>query len=133
MILAILYGAYTPKPTRHALFKDLLAMLNENLEEKELRVCAYAGSKRRVAGSFFPELSEAMEQIREIYGTERFSLKMLPPTPYHAFVDYVFTYPELLGKEVGLNELFNRLSVHGQKTEKHFTQGKLSHPGGSRS
>ncbi len=114
-ILTIQFGAYTYEPKKPAILKDLARMLDEDLVEKELSVCAYAANRN---GSFFPGLHGFMEDIRGIYGAEHFPLEVLPPNPYHAYALFVLNHPTLLETKLSPEALFGHLAVMHSKMTK---------------
>lgn len=108
LILSVLYGSYSYQPSKARILKDLVNMLDEDLEEKELRVCEYAEGK---VNTFFPELGVVWKNIREVYGAAEFSLDVLPHTPYHAYSLFVLNRPRSLDGNVRHAALFEDLSV----------------------
>lgn len=123
-ILTIQFGAYTYEPKRAAILKDFVQMLDQDLVEKELSVCAYAASRN---GSFFPGLHNFMEDIRGIYGGEHFPTEVLPPNPYHAYALFVLNHPKLLETKLSPEALFGHLAVMHSKMTKALglcTKGK---------
>ena len=109
-IITALFGAYSLPPTELDLLREFVHMLDDDLDEKELRVWAYAKNKNH---GFFPGLFGVMEQIRRVYDdTERFRPDMLPSRPYQAYAIFVLNNPEKISEEISLEELFNILVGH---------------------
>jgi hypothetical protein len=116
-ILTASFDAFGYMPTKLALAKDFIGMLNDDLVETELRVCEYAKTKKGI----FSGLSHVMPMIREMYGTEHFCLDVLPPTPHHAYVIFVLNHKEKIRTGVSLEELFGILAVHDSQLRKIFS------------
>jgi len=108
-ILSVLHGVYTTEPTKKAVMRDFVNLLDEDLIEKELMVCTYARSNK--TGAFFPQLVHVLDTIRDIYDAEYFSLQVLPPTSHQAYVLYVLNCADLLCKKVSKEEIFGNLAV----------------------
>lgn len=108
LILSVLYGSYSYQPDKAHILKDFINMLDEDLDETELRICEYAEGK---TNAFFPELYAVWQNIRKVYGAAEFSLAVLPHTPYHAYSLFVLNRPK--GLDGGLRDaaLFGELSV----------------------
>lgn len=125
-ILSVLYGAYTAPPEKIALLKDFIALLDKDLIEEEMVICAYA--KTNGAGAFFPELGKTLEMIHAVYGAEHFDLTVLPPTPYQAYALYVLNCTDFSERTMGTEELFGHLSVINSKMKKGLALAQTSAP-----
>lgn len=108
LILSILYGSYAGERDEMEPIKDFIAMLGEDLDEEELRVCGYADGKTQ---TFFPELYCLWRNIREVYGMTEFNLSVLPPTPYYAYSLFTLNRPADISSEMRRTTLFGELSV----------------------
>ena len=123
LILSILYGSYGYEPDEVSILKDLVRMLGDDLDEEELRVLEYAGTKTH---TFFPELRFVWKTIREVYGTKEFDLALLPPTPYHAYSLFVLNRPEIAFSPAPLDAVFGVLTGLNHHMQKVVT---LASPG----
>ena len=108
LILSVLYGSYSYQPDKPHILKDFINMLDEDLDETELRVCEYAEGQ---TSAFFPELYVVWQNIRQVYGAAEFSLTVLPHTPYHAYSLFVLNRPKSLDGNLRHAALFGELSV----------------------
>jgi hypothetical protein len=118
LILSVLYGSYNYEPEETSILKDFISILDEDLDEEELRVCIYANKK---VHAFFPELHRLWQNIREVYGMEGFDLRGLPPTPYYAYSLFVLNRPEDIGRNLRRTTLFGELSILHHQMQKIFT------------
>lgn len=125
-LLSILYGAYTHEPTKISLLKDFVGLLDTDLVEQEICITEYARNTK-VPG-FFPELSQIYETIQEVYCSGRYSLHVIPPTPYHAYVMYVSQYYSLLGANPSAEEVFKRLVIVDGKWQEIVSYVDKSNP-----
>jgi hypothetical protein len=111
------YNAFGYVPTTKALLKDFIVeMLDDDLDEYELRMYEYAKDKN----GFLPGLSRVMPMIREVYGAKHFNLKVLPLNPYRAYTLFVLNHPGKITRGVSPEELFGILSVHRSQFEEIF-------------
>jgi len=115
-ILSVLFGSFTTEPTKHAIARDFVNLLGDDLIDKELAVCTYA--KEAKASAYFPQLVQALNTIRDIYDAEYFSLLVLPPTSHQAYVLYVLNCQNLLQKKVSKEEVFGNLAICHAKFQK---------------
>ena len=115
--LSILHGAHSMEPRVVEILKDFIGMLTEDLDEEELRVCAYARTKR---AGFFLEEYWIWRKIRELYGSKDFDLGLLPPTPYYAFLLLSINRPKLILKNMSVTNLFDELSQLNHKSMKKY-------------
>lgn len=82
LILSILYGSHPSEPDRLSFLKDFIGLLENDLEEEEVRTCKYAEGKRN---SFYPELYVLWKNIQEVWQDVDLNHSVLPPTPYIAY------------------------------------------------
>lgn len=116
-IITVLYNAYGYVPHTKALLKDFIEILDDDLDEHELRVYEYAKYPKN---GFLPGLSRVMPVIREVYGAKHFSLEVLPPSPYHAYVLFTLNHQGDIKREVSPAELFGILSIHDSQMKEIF-------------
>ena len=117
LILSIQYGSFHLTPSRISILKDFIGLLDKDFEDEELRVCAYAHEK---TFTFFPELYQAWQNIREVYGAEEFNLSVLPPTPYYAYHFLALNRRGKMEKNPRGAELFGELCAIEHQMEKLF-------------
>ena len=108
LILSVLYGAYTSPPNKVTILKDFVGMLDKDLGEEELTVCAYAEGK---FNAFFPRLHKLWKSIREVYGAKEFDLATLPPTPYRAYTLFALNCKQDIARKIRTQELYIKLCV----------------------
>lgn len=117
VLLTILHGAYSHEPNIVTILKDLVGLLDKDLVEEEMQVCAYA---EKASVPYFPGLLGTWENIQHVYREKYFPLSVLPRTPHLAYVLYTLNRAEAIGRPTRPEEVFGTLSVmHAKMGEIH--------------
>jgi hypothetical protein len=107
-IVTTLFGAFSLAPSERDILKEFVEMLDDDLDEKELRTWEYTKDKKN---GFFPRLFPVMPLLREIYGAKHYSQDVLPHTVYQAYAMFVLNHGDKIERGVSQEELFGILAV----------------------
>jgi hypothetical protein len=129
-ILTVLYGAYSSPPNKRSLLRDFVGMIDkdlikesdEDLGETELKVWEYA--KQASKDAFFPELASLLTMVYEIYNSEHFNPKVMPPTLYQGFALFALNHADRLGGNLRPEELFGYLYSDDSRFKEIFSLAK---------